>query len=144
MTGDIGVGKTSLMALFARDIVRMKARGIDGVEDRVFQAVPDFVSMGMLFDLYFERKYDQVDKYMKAQYLFLDDIGTEYASDFPLAKFGNFIEYRYGNILPTFITSNTSLDDLRKRSGFERIADRINDPKWMTHFVYAGKTKRVR
>lgn len=132
LVGSVGVGKTSVMTLIAKEIVERT------------DIIPRFVALGMLFDLYFERDFKAVERFMKSAYLLIDDIGREYAADFPVAKFENFIEYRYGNLLPTFITSNLTIDDLRKRIGFERIADRINDPKWMAHLIYAGQSKRIR
>jgi DNA replication protein DnaC len=132
LTGSVGVGKTSLMALIARWFAKY------------FIVKPYFVTTGVLFDMYFEKKYTEVNKLMESTVLFLDDLGREYGSDYPLSKFENFMEYRYGNMLPTFITSNLKIEDLKKREGFERIADRINDPKWMIHLLYAGETKRKR
>jgi hypothetical protein len=130
LSGGIGVGKTSTLCLIAKWLTKH------------FNSIPKFISTGMLFDMYFEKKYDKVNELMNATVLFLDDLGREYPADFPLMKFENFMEYRYGNLLPTFISSNISIEDLRKRPGFERIADRIVDVKWMAHIVYAGKSKR--
>lgn len=132
ISGGIGTGKTSLMALMAMDMVSR------------FNCVPKFISTGFLFDMYFEKKTTEINTLMESTLLFLDDLGREYPADFPLMKFENFVEYRYGNLLPTFITSNMSIDDLRARTGFERIADRINDPKWMKHLTIPGGSKRTR
>jgi DNA replication protein DnaC len=132
ITGSVGVGKTSLIALIGKYFAKY------------FPIMPYFVPTGVLFDMYFEKKYTEVNKLMESTVLFLDDLGREYGSDYPLSKFENFMEYRYGNMLPTFITSNLKIEDLKKREGFERIADRINDPKWMIHLLYAGETKRKR
>jgi len=132
ISGGIGTGKTSLMALMAMELVYQ------------FNCVPRFISTGFLFDMYFEKRGAEIQSLMESSLLFLDDLGREYPADFPLMKFENFIEYRYGNLLPTFITSNMSIDDLRTRTGFERIADRVNDPKWMKHLTISGGSKRLR
>lgn len=132
ITGDIGVGKTSLLCLIARWF------------KKYFPITPHFVSTGMLFEKFFEKEHNEISMLMKASVLFIDDLGREYRADYPLSKFENFIEYRYGNLLPTFISSNIKIEDINKRDGFERISSRINDPKWMIHLTYAGKDKRVR
>ena len=132
VAGGVGVGKTSLMALLALDMVQK------------YNCVPRFISTGGLFDLFFDRKSTETQQLTEAHLLFLDDLGREYSADYPLAKFENFIERRYADLLPTFITSNLKIDDLRVRPGFERIADRLNDPKWLAHLTLAGGSKRVR
>jgi DNA replication protein DnaC len=132
ITGSIGIGKTSLCALIGKSLVNH------------WRLIPRFVSTGTLFDMYFERKHTEIEDLMRSNVLFLDDLGREYSADFPTAKFENFIEFRYGNLLPTFITSNLLMEDLRKRPAFERIADRINDPRWMKHLTLVGESLRRR
>lgn len=132
ITGSVGIGKTSLCALIGKFFIKS------------WRIIPRFISTGNLFDMYFERKQSEVEELMHSTILFLDDLGREYGADFPVAKFENFIEYRYGNLLPTFITSNLTLEDLRARPMFERIADRINDPRWMKHLILVGASKRNR
>ena len=132
VSGGIGTGKTSLMALIARDMMQK------------YNCIPRFISTGFLFDLFFDRKSTEIQTLMESTLLFLDDLGREYPADFPLMKFENFVEYRYSNLLPTFITSNLKIDDLRARPGFERIADRLNDPQFLTHLTIPGCSKRVR
>jgi hypothetical protein len=130
--GNIGVGKTSLLALIARYLVKQ------------WNCCPRYISTSELFNLYFEREYELVNSLMKAQILFLDDIGRSYTADFPVSKFETFIEYRYAHLLPTFISSDMKLEDLRAKQGYERIADRLNDKKWLIHLELAGRSRRVR
>jgi DNA replication protein DnaC len=132
VSGNIGVGKTCLLALCARFLIQN------------WNAVTHYIPAGALFDLYFEKNTGVVNALMQSEFLFIDDIGRAYSADFPVSKFETFIEHRYANLLPTFISSDMSLDDLRKKNGFERIGDRINDSKWMMHVTLSGKSKRKR
>ena len=128
--GGIGTGKSCLLALIARFFAMY------------YPFNPQFISVSQLFDMYFERNYDRVNALMQSTLLFLDDLGTEYSTDFPLAKFSRMMEYRYSHLYPTFVTSNLLLKDLKAIPGFERIADRFSDPLWMRQCVVTGSSKR--
>jgi DNA replication protein DnaC len=56
--------------------------------------------------------------------LFIDDLGTEYDAAWPMARFAALADHRYGELLPTFIASNLSPEDLAKQPGWERTVDR--------------------
>ena len=132
LTGSVGVGKTSALALIAQWL------------GTYYGAPCRFVSTALLFDMHYEKNYQAINSLMESTILFIDDLGREYPADYGMIKFENFIEHRYANLLTTFFTSNVSIQDLRSRVGFERIADRVNDPKWMNHLTMAGTSKRVR
>jgi DNA replication protein DnaC len=59
--------------------------------------------------------------------LLLDDLGTEKPSDWVSEKLYQLINYRYNYELPTLITSNYTVDELKKRLGENgpKIVDRI-------------------
>lgn len=130
VAGSLGVGKSTLLGLFARFFAKN------------FSLFPRFIPVGVLFDMYFDRQSEKISEFMRSTVLFLDDIARAYAADFPAAKFENFMEFRYANLLPTFISSDVDLESLGKKAGYERIADRIADPKWMRHMTYVGESKR--
>lgn len=56
--------------------------------------------------------------------LFLDDYGVEKQTEWNTEMMYRIINYRYENMLPTFIASNLSLQELAEKSG-DRIASRI-------------------
>ena len=78
--------------------------------------------------------------------LFLDDLGRGYddKAGWSLALQDEYIDYRWRNSLPTFITTNKTPEELRGWPGYERIIDRIADPAWMKKIVIAGESKRRR
>lgn len=85
------------------------------------------------------------DEYKKAQYLFLDDLGTEpmkclfYGTEyFPIQRL---IDYRYSKQLPMFITTNYSDEMIAERYG-PRCADRLREMCSVLRFSadsYRGK-----
>lgn len=76
-------------------------------------------------------QWDIMKPFLQADMLFIEDVGTGRSigreeSDFVISTFTTLLNERYENDLPTFITSNKSLDEIAK-SFDERIADRINE-----------------
>ena len=66
-----------------------------------------------------------VKQYSEADVLVLDDLGVERETEWVLQTLYLIINNRYENMLPTIITSNLSLDNLRDRLQDERITSRI-------------------
>ncbi len=130
MMGSVGVGKTSNLALLAWGIAKFLC------------TLSRFISVGDLFDLFFRNDVEKIEELRKCPILFLDDLGREYTTDFPLSRFENFVEYRYSNLLPSFVTTNLSFGDLQKKEGWERIVDRMKDTKWMRKLTIAGSSLR--
>ena len=64
------------------------------------------------------------EKYTRSNFLFLDDLGTEYASDWVLEFLYELIDSRCRNLRPTFFSSNNSLDTLGEKLG-ARVQSRI-------------------
>ncbi|MDZ4228389.1 MAG: AAA family ATPase [Candidatus Levybacteria bacterium] len=67
---------------------------------------------------------DLIDEYCKVSVLFLDDLGTEKVSDWVLQTLYLIIDYRYGEMKKTIISSNYNLDQIANRLD-DRIASRI-------------------
>lgn len=66
----------------------------------------------------------ELDRVTEAKHLVLDDLGTEHANDFWVARLDGIVNHRYGRGLTTIITSNLDAARFKKQYG-ERIADRI-------------------
>ena len=64
------------------------------------------------------------NKFKSVSYLFIDDLGTENLSEFKLECLYDLLDHRFTRKLPTFITTNLSLNQIRERF-FERISSRI-------------------
>jgi len=90
-------------------------------------------------------------------FLFLDDFGRleESVTGWKADRYkesvsfqDEYFDYRWKNSLPTFITTNFSPKNLidirqgRAKPEWQRIADRICDPSWMTPVVISGSSKR--
>ena len=61
-----------------------------------------------------------------AELLFIDDLGTEYEkkdSDFVYAAFQEIFDYRWGNLLPIFVTTNMDAAGIEKAYG-DRVLSR--------------------
>lgn len=151
IAGTLGTGKTTILAYICFRLVKHYARVKRywvraGTEDivRYDWDILDFpfVPVGELFDLFFDRRRDEIQRYRDAPCLFLDDLGREYQTDFPLSRFENFIEHRYANLLTTFITTNIAPEDLANNPKWARIVDRMRDKKWMDVITIKGESMR--
>ena len=58
--------------------------------------------------------------------LVVDDIQNEYHTDTWRVEFGNFMDYRYANLLPTMLIANWTKADFAKNVG-QRITSRISE-----------------
>lgn len=144
--GSLGTGKTSILSYLAFNITKEISTINEDPKDMFIKPwkTPDmeFIPTGELFDLFFEKEKERVLELRDRKMLFLDDFGREYQTDFPLSKFENFIEYRYANLLLTFITTNISPVDLAENPKWSRIVDRFRDKKWMDIIEIKGKSMR--
>ena len=68
----------------------------------------------------------QWNRLLRVRFLVLDDIGVETVSDFWAERVNELLDARYGNRLPTALTSNLNADEFKRRYG-DRIVSRIRD-----------------
>lgn len=119
LTGDTGVGKTcAAVALMARRLLLDERDELPAL----FVRATEGARMGL---------YDADDKKLAAQMraatlLVLDDLGAEFLSDGSIWRtiLDEVIDSRYGDNLPTVLTTNLTLEPFKARYG-ARIADRI-------------------
>ncbi len=69
-------------------------------------------------------QYSMNDKLSDQEYLIIDDLGTSKNNEWQQGMWFDLIDRRYGNQLPTLITSNFDLKELEKELG-PRIASRL-------------------
>ena len=142
LIGGVGCGKTHLAAAIANAIIdnqnipkrQIQAAAMGYYSDELVS--PDgsgvrFISVVSLlekirasYDSYIENEQDVLAEYMRIKLLILDDLGAEKPTEWVRERLFSLIDYRYGNSLPTVITTNATPRELRDRLG-ERIADRI-------------------
>ncbi len=118
-TGAVGSGKTYLACAIARELT---VRG----DNYLFQSVPVLLqkirqTFGKASK---EDEYRLIRRYSDVACLILDDLGSEKQSDFSLDRLYVIIDYRYSEMMPTIITSNFSLDEMKEKI-HDRIASRL-------------------
>lgn len=106
LTGSFGVGKTYLIAALFNEMAKKNVRGI-------LVYYPEFLrSLKTSFQNNVEFK-DKFNSIKKTPLLLLDDIGAENCTVWSRDEIlGPILQYRMENFLPTFFTSNLTLDEL--------------------------------
>lgn len=120
--GNAGVGKSLLMK-------RLCIRALKLYAPYDYSLNKNIVFMPLAFYMAKVRKNidetnDFEERCLEAHFLYLDDIGTEYKTDFANEKLFTLLDYRASNGLKTFITTNLSILELKNVYG-ERIQSRI-------------------
>jgi len=116
--GSIGSGKTSIIFLIIQELFK---KGYPFYYDHAFKFFNDL-------DL----------EIIKKKILFIDDLGVEFKSEYNRCFFDYMIDYRLRFRLPTFITSNLSLNRLKEE--YPRAIDRL---KLLNYFIHLqGGSKR--
>ncbi len=111
LMGGPGVGKTHLSVAVAGAVV-------DGGHDTVFVTAGDMMSDFQYEQ--FRRGYDtatasKTERYFGCDLLVIDDLGTEFGSDFSASCVYNVINTRLVRGLPTFITTNLTNESIKKK-----------------------------
>lgn len=118
MTGKTGLGKTHLSLAIAKEVIN-KGYGV------VYFSAPNLVSQ--LEKEHFKRNDEDENTeqaIMSCDLFILDDIGTEFSTNYTTSAIYNIINTRISNSLPTIINTNLSLDELKNLYS-ERFASRI-------------------
>lgn len=104
LTGSFGSGKTYLIAALFNEMAKKNVKS-------VLIYYPEFLrSLKAAFNTNYEEKFNYIKK---IPLLLLDDIGAENCSNWSRDEvLGPILQYRMENHLPTFFTSNLTLDEL--------------------------------
>ena len=135
LAGPAGVGKTHLASCMANELIE------NGKMVRLvtaFQMNQDFKS--------FQKSHneDLINRYIYPEILFIDDLGTEPKyKDVTIEFLYLVINERKMRKLPTIITSNLSLADLRDHYD-ERIYSRIVDRNSSITYYFDGEDRRIK
>ncbi len=121
LTGSFGSGKTYLIAALFNEMAKRNVKSI-------LIYYPEFLrSLKASFQTNYSDRFNQI---RKIPLLLLDDIGAENVSNWSRDEvLGPILQYRMENHLPTFFTSNLSLEELEKSlsitsSGVDKIKAR--------------------
>jgi len=134
LRGPVGTGKTHIMLAALNDIqaAHESQYVVDdsGMEsytpfhEYVYWKAPEFASE--IRKSVRNETADPTGYAMRAEVLFIDDLGTEYekvGSDFIWTAFQAIFDYRWENMLPIMVTTNMAAPELAKRYG-DRVLSR--------------------
>ena len=123
--GQPGLGKTHLLADLCRHVIE---RGVQPSNLYWANTSSILTRLKSSFGKKYEYGEDTVQEItlnqLKRKYLFLDDIGTEAASEWAKEILYTAINYRYEEQLPLFISSNLSPQELAEKMG-DKFVSRI-------------------
>ena len=134
--GDTGTGKTHISTAIAKDAIM---HGYDVVYDSVQNVVADFEADR--FKSNYGANEPRSTKYLECDLLILDDLGSEYVTQFSLACLYNLLNTRQNKRLSTMISTNLSPEELSEQYQ-DRIASRIFS-KNTTILKFEGYDQRV-
>lgn len=139
LAGQTGVGKTHLMKCMANELIKRHRLVYLTTSFAMHQ---DFVKSFATRDL--NEKQALLDKYLSAEVLFIDDLGTELRQrDITVNYLYQILNERKMKKLPTVITSNLSIEDIMEYYD-ERIASRIADKATSICLYINGEDLRLK
>jgi DNA replication protein DnaC len=134
--GNIGVGKTTLLASIAKFLT-------------IFLNIKiHYITMTRLVKLITSIDFADKDKIADLEtcnILFIDDLGIEKCTtDNQEAVIRDFFGYRYGNKLVNIIAGNIDIRTQQNKNSFNRqMSDYLNDSKYYKIVEMSGKSKRI-
>ena len=138
LSGGTGVGKTHLSKCMANELIK---KGQLVTLTTAFKMNQDFLKSYSSRDL--EEKQALLEKYLSAEILFIDDLGTELVQKGITINFlYQVLNERKSNKMPTVITTNLDLKDIRDIYD-ERISSRIIDKQTSICLQIDGKDLRL-
>jgi DNA replication protein DnaC len=138
MTGPPGLGKTHLSKAATCNLVGMGKSVFYTTVRQIMNNSRNWISQHSS-----DKWINYLDKIEKINYLILDDLGQEYATDWSRQVLFDIIDTRYETKLPTFITSNINQSEWAKYLG-SACADRLQDYTLSKHVVLQGASVRKR
>lgn len=136
LVGDFGRGKTALISstLRAAVINRAVRDGLNERDSGVIHNQPSQYGMFTTLSGLLESLRPGGDtewtlkRYQRVQYLVIDDIGAERLTDWGADRLFEIVNYRHNELMPTLLTSNLTLNELRERIN-RQVAKSIGMPK---------------
>lgn len=115
--GNVGTGKTFYAACIANELI---SKGYPVLMTNFSRIVNKIQGM-------YEGKQDYLDSLNQFALIVIDDLGAERTSEFMTEQIYNIINNRYRANLPMIVTTNLSIDEVKRKDNVEymRIYDRI-------------------
>ncbi|MBQ8584569.1 MAG: ATP-binding protein [Clostridia bacterium] len=137
LIGKTGTGKTHVSTAIAREIISM---GYDVVYDSTHNIITDFEA-DKFRSGYGAGYQPKSEKYLECDLLIIDDLGTEFSSQFTVSCLYNLLNTRLNRGLATIISTNLSADELARKYE-DRIYSRIvgTDSRVL---VFVGRDHRL-
>ena len=135
LIGNTGTGKTHISTAIAREVI---SRGYDVIYDSAQNILSDFD------DDQFRRRFDEEPKstkYLECDLLIIDDLGTEFSTQFSVSCLYNLLNTRQNRALATIISTNLSPEELSRKYE-DRIYSRIIGSETRI-LAFVGKDRRV-
>ena len=130
--GPVGTGKTHIMMATLNDIdaanvpVMKEVKGLEAYTPWHKYYYWKATDLATALRQAVSNNEDPSGDAKRAELLFIDDLGTEYEkkdSDFVYAAFQAIFDYRWGNMLPIFVTTNMDASGIEKSYG-DRVLSR--------------------
>ena len=136
LIGATGTGKTHLSSAIAHSII---SRGYDVLYESAQNILNAFQNDQFRRD--WRQTEPEADKYLDCELLIIDDLGTEFVTQFSVAALYNLINTRQNRSLSTIISTNLNIDELRATYD-NRILSRISGADY-TILLFTGRDHRV-
>ena len=134
--GNTGTGKTHISTSIAREII---AKGFSVLYDSAENILLDFEADK--FKSGYGPHDSKSEKYMECELLIIDDLGTEFASQFSTVSLLNLINTRQNKGLATIISTNLGAEELAGRYD-GRIYSRIAGSDYQI-LMFCGRDHRL-
>ena len=135
LIGKTGTGKTHISTAIAREII---SQGFDVVYDSAQNIVADFEADKFRSGYGTEPKSE---KYLECDLLIIDDLGTEFSSQFTVSCLYNLINTRANRAMATIISTNLSAEELARKYE-DRIYSRLVGVG-TRGLVFEGRDRRI-
>lgn len=151
LSGTVGSGKTAFMSVAIKERFLYWANKCDGksyILPALFSINCIMVTHQELVDIINAEFNDNIEENHSKQdlkdigILVIDDLCNASETDKNITRLADIIDYRWKNGKTTWITTNLSGKDLSKRTGYERMYDRLTDPSWMIYLEINEKSRR--
>lgn len=154
LAGAVGVGKTSILSAMAKSqfciygdknqhapVQTIVSSYLQHVEFIHYHKLAESIrsALGNNAD---EDLQTLMDRLKNKRYLLIDDLMAGIVKEWDLVKLDEIIDYRWGQSLPTWITTNKSAKDLEQIQGFERSYSRLADKSWCAYYQIGGPDRR--